>query len=246
MSFSIKELMQSYQEFFLMQKEVSIETEVVHCTFPQGYTREYKRVRSCVDENNQHVTILYKSNRPGDVDYITIDTILVDDKYRMEYSFLNFRSGYLYQFAEHCIIKNARVMSNITNVYTDKGERIEINKPLNILSVEADLFFKINDNWYKIDKAKKEETDKRTEEGRRRENTKNLKERKLYQETKFDIKFISHNRSKKEIEYNNVLSHLDIKDEDFSNKDNTGTPMQSFMADVIDAYGEYISNRDYE
>ena len=245
--FTIFNLMQSYQMFFMTQKRVKIEQETVTIHFP-ARKEEKTRVTSCIDENGRRVDILYKSNDPRNDDYITIDTILVYDEnqpIRMKYSYLEFESDYLYNFAEHCIGDNTCESIHITTVYTENGQRIPLNKPLSILSVEAELFFKTKGSWSR-EKAKEEINTKEETERKRKEEAEAKIARKNYQKRKYDIVFVKHTHPKKEIEYDNTLAHLDIKDEDFSSKDNTGTPMQSFMGDVMDAYNEYVGNYDYE
>lgn len=245
--FTIYNLMQSYQNFFMMQKRVKIEQETVVTHFP-AHKEERRRVISCINEEGCRVDILYKSNDPRTGDYITIDTILVYDENRpikMKYSYLEFESDYLYEFAEHCLIDNTCESINITNVYTESGKRIQTNKPLSILSVEAELFFKTKGSWSR-EKTKEEINTKTEAERIAKEEAEAKLSRKNYQKRKYDIVFVKHTYPKKEMEYDNTLAHLDIKDEDFSNKDNTGTPMQSFMGDVMDAYNEYVGNYDYE
>ena len=116
---------------------------------------------------------------------------------------------------------------------------------MSILSVEAELFFKTKGSWSR-EKAKEEINIKTEAERIAKEEAEAKLSRKNYQKRKYDIVFVKHIHPKKEIKYDNTLAHLDIKDEDFSSKDNTGTPMQSFIGDVMDAYDEYISNYDYE
>ena len=119
--FDIYTLMQSYQNFFMMQKRVKIEQETVTTHFPSVRKEEKTRVISCINEEGRRVDILYKSNDPKSNDYITIDTILVYDEnhpIKIKYSYLEFESDYLYEFAEHCLIDNTCESINITNVYT--------------------------------------------------------------------------------------------------------------------------------
>lgn len=244
--FTILNLMQSYQAFFMTQKRVKIEQETVTTHFP-AHKEEKSRVISCIDEKGRRVDILYKSNDPKTGDYITIDTISIYDEnhpIRMKYSYLEFDSDYLYEFAEHCLIDNTCESVHITNAYTENGKCIQTNKPLNILSVEADLFCKTKGSWSR--QKAKEEINKDEGERIAKQEAEAKLARKNYQKRKYDIVFVKHTYPKKEIEYDNTLAHLDIKDEDVNSKDNTGTPMQSFMGDVMDAYNEYVGNYDYE
>ena len=238
--FNRDNLMQRYQSFFLSQRNVRIES--VEVGYP--FNRVVKRAHSYTDVHGRDIEIVYDSR-----DHLLIDTILVFQHdtfskccHRISYKYASLSRPYEYVLAEQCITDDIK-STEVVFLYTDNGDRVKSEKPLGIIMLDYDILnekerLKRRGRWNEPPKAESE--------------LERAKARLKYKREKFSITFVKHTthkskRSEQQDEgYYDTLKHIDITEYDYISKDNTGTPAQSFMSDIVDVYNEYVKNYDYE